>query len=108
MAEWCYGFDKLAEHVRQFPPEWAAPITGLPAEQIREAARLMGTIRPMFIRMGNGIGDQTNDGTATDLGDLSDRRHHRQPRRSRRAVRGRRLGGSRRWSPGSMSCCRPA
>ncbi len=65
VAEWCYGFDRLAEHVRGFPPEWAAPITGLAAERIREAARLMGATRPMCIRMGNGVGDQTNDGTAT-------------------------------------------
>jgi len=62
---WCHGFDKLAEHVREFSPEWAGPITGLAAESIREAARLMGTTRPMCIRMGNGVGDQTNDGTAT-------------------------------------------
>jgi anaerobic selenocysteine-containing dehydrogenase len=65
VADWCYGFDKLAEHVRRFPPEWAAPITGLPAERIRETARLIGATQPMFIRMGNGIGDQANDGTAT-------------------------------------------
>jgi anaerobic selenocysteine-containing dehydrogenase len=65
VAEWCHGFDKLAEHVREFSPEWAAPITGLPAERIREAAKLIGTTRPMCIRMGNGIGDQANDGTAT-------------------------------------------
>jgi thiosulfate reductase/polysulfide reductase chain A len=65
VAEWCHGFDKLADHVRRFPPEWAAPITGLPAERIREVARLIGTTHPMCIRMGNGIGDQTNDGTST-------------------------------------------
>jgi thiosulfate reductase/polysulfide reductase chain A len=65
VAEWCHGFDKLATHVRQFPPEWAAPITGLQPEQIREAARLIGTTHPTFIKMGNGIGDQTSDGTST-------------------------------------------
>ncbi len=65
VAEWCHGFDKLAEHVAARTPEWAAPITGLPAERIRETARLMGTTRPMFVRMGNGIGDQAGDGTAT-------------------------------------------
>jgi thiosulfate reductase / polysulfide reductase chain A len=65
VAQWCYGFDKLAEHVRRFTPEWASPITGLPADQIREVGRLIGTTRPTFIRMGNGIGDQSNDGTAT-------------------------------------------
>lgn len=65
VAEWCHGFERLAEHVSAFSPEWAAPITGLPAERIREAARLMGARHPMCIRMGNGVGDQTNDGTAT-------------------------------------------
>ena len=65
VAEWCHGFDGLADHVRGLTPEWAAPITGLPAGQIREAARLIGTTHPTFIRMGNGIGDQTNDGTST-------------------------------------------
>lgn len=59
---WCNGFDKLAEHVKQFTPEWAAPITGLPVEQIYQIARMMGTISPMGISYGNGIGDQANDG----------------------------------------------
>jgi thiosulfate reductase/polysulfide reductase chain A len=65
VGEWCHGFDKLAEHVRPLTPEWASPITGLPADQIREVARLIGTTHPTFIRIGNGVGDQTNDGTAT-------------------------------------------
>ncbi len=65
VSNWCYGFDKLAEHVRQYPPEWAAKITGLPVEKIRQVARLIGTIKPAFIKTGNGIGDQTTDGTAT-------------------------------------------
>ena len=65
VAEWCHGFDDLAGHVVGFTPEWAAPITGLTAEQIREAARLIGTTRHTFIRMGNGVGDQANDGTST-------------------------------------------
>jgi anaerobic selenocysteine-containing dehydrogenase len=65
VTEWCYGFDKLAEHVGAYSPEWAAPVTGLAPERIRETARLMGATRPMCIRMGNGVGDQANDGTAT-------------------------------------------
>jgi thiosulfate reductase/polysulfide reductase chain A len=65
VAEWCHGFDKLAEYVSRFPPEWASPITGVPVEQIREVARLIGTTHPTFTRIGNGVGDQTNDGTAT-------------------------------------------
>lgn len=65
VEEWCHGFDKLTEHARKFPPEWAARITGLPAERIRAAARLIGTTHPAFIRIGNGIGDQATDGTST-------------------------------------------
>jgi thiosulfate reductase / polysulfide reductase chain A len=61
---WCYGFDKLAEHVKQYPPAWAANITGIPAEKIAQAARMIGTIKPSFIKIGNGVGDQASDGTA--------------------------------------------
>lgn len=62
VANWCNGFDKLQEHVKEFTPAWAANITGLPESQITEVARLMGTTKPMGINMGNGIGDQANDG----------------------------------------------
>lgn len=65
VADWCYGFDKLAEHVRGFSPEWAGPITGIPATKIREVARMMATIKPMFLKTGNGICDQATDGTST-------------------------------------------
>lgn len=62
VENWTTGFDELAEHVKQFTPAWAAEITGLPEEQITEVARLMGTVKPMGINCGNGIGDQANDG----------------------------------------------
>ncbi len=62
--QWCYGFDKLADYLQPDTPAWAAKITGIPAEKIIQAARLIGTIKPCFIKIGNGIGDQTNDGTA--------------------------------------------
>lgn len=62
VENWTTGFDELAEHVTQFTPAWAAEITGLPEEQITEVARLMGTVKPMGINCGNGIGDQANDG----------------------------------------------
>ena len=41
---------------------WAAEITGVPQEQIEQIAEMMGTIKPMAINCGNGIGDQQNDG----------------------------------------------
>ncbi len=61
---WCYGFDKLAAHVQSNTAEWAENKTGIPANKIRLAARMLGTIKPCFIKIGNGVGDQTNDGTA--------------------------------------------
>jgi thiosulfate reductase / polysulfide reductase chain A len=65
VANWCYGFDKLAGHVRQYSPAWAGNITGIPADKITEAARMIGTIKPCFIKIGNGVGDQASDGTST-------------------------------------------
>lgn len=62
VANWTNGFDELAEHVKQYTPDWAAGITGLPVEQITEVGRLMGTVKPMGINCGNGIGDQSADG----------------------------------------------
>jgi thiosulfate reductase / polysulfide reductase chain A len=40
------GFDQLARHVREFTPEWAEPITEIPAAKIRETARAMGAGKP--------------------------------------------------------------
>ena len=62
VENWTNGFDELAEHVKQYTPAWAAEITGLPEEQIVEVGRLMGTVKPMGINCGNGIGDQSADG----------------------------------------------
>ena len=59
---WTVGFDKLAEHVKAYTPEMAAEISGVPAEQIREAARLFGTIRPASIYQGFNTLDQTTSG----------------------------------------------
>ncbi|MDQ3989595.1 MAG: molybdopterin-dependent oxidoreductase [Actinomycetota bacterium] len=37
------GYDELAKRVRDYPPERVAEICGVPAGQIREAARILGT-----------------------------------------------------------------
>ncbi|MBN2123446.1 MAG: molybdopterin-dependent oxidoreductase [Deltaproteobacteria bacterium] len=50
VAEWCEGFDRLHEHVQQYSPEWAARITGIPAEGIRDLARRYATTRRACIR----------------------------------------------------------
>ncbi|MCX6032648.1 MAG: molybdopterin-dependent oxidoreductase [Chloroflexi bacterium] len=49
VEKWTVGFDQLAAHVKAFTPEWAAPITDLPAEQIRESAREMGRCLPQSV-----------------------------------------------------------
>lgn len=38
---WCYGFDEYAERMRTMPPEKAEEITGVPADDIRAAARCL-------------------------------------------------------------------
>lgn len=40
------GFSELQEHVRNFTPEWAEPITEIPAQTIRDSARAIGQARP--------------------------------------------------------------
>jgi len=55
VEKWTYGFDKLADHVRKHTPEWAEPITGVPAKQIRDVARLYATTKPACIDHRNGF-----------------------------------------------------
>ncbi|MBP1627379.1 MAG: putative anaerobic dimethyl sulfoxide reductase, chain reductase precursor [Holophagaceae bacterium] len=55
VEKWCYGYEQLKSHVRQYPPEWAEPITGVSAQQIREVARLYATTPRASIDLGNGV-----------------------------------------------------
>lgn len=55
VAKWTYGFEQLEAHVQSHTPEWAEPITGVPAAQIREVARLYATTKPACIDHGNGF-----------------------------------------------------
>jgi anaerobic selenocysteine-containing dehydrogenase len=52
VAHHTVGFDLLAAHVRDLGPEWAAPITGVPAERIAALARHYATTRPAMILLG--------------------------------------------------------
>ncbi len=56
------GFDKLAQKAAQWPPERAAEVTGVPAQQIREFARLWHASRPAVLRVGYGLQRHTNGG----------------------------------------------
>jgi thiosulfate reductase/polysulfide reductase chain A len=44
--KWVYGFDKVAERAAKYPPEIAEKITWVPAEKIKEAARMYATLKP--------------------------------------------------------------
>lgn len=46
------GFDELAERARSRTPEWAAQITGVDAQTIRQLAREYATTQPAAIRIG--------------------------------------------------------
>ena len=54
------GFDALDQHVRSFTPDWAEPITRVPAEDIRIVARVYATTRPSCLQWGNGIDTSVN------------------------------------------------
>jgi anaerobic selenocysteine-containing dehydrogenase len=55
VEKYCYGFDKLRDHVQQYPPEWAERVTGVTSGQIREVARLYATTKKAAIDLGNGV-----------------------------------------------------
>jgi anaerobic selenocysteine-containing dehydrogenase len=58
--EWTVGFDKLKEHVKDYPVEKVEEITWVPKEEIVGAARLYASIRPASIQDGNAMDDDLN------------------------------------------------
>jgi anaerobic selenocysteine-containing dehydrogenase len=56
----CLGFEELRAHVADLTPEWAEPITQVPAEQIRGAARAFALTKPACVLWGNGIDMSVN------------------------------------------------
>ncbi len=53
------GFDRLREVVLQYPLERASEITGVPLEQLREVARILGTRKPASLCYTLGITEHT-------------------------------------------------
>ncbi|MCP4327380.1 MAG: molybdopterin oxidoreductase family protein [Alphaproteobacteria bacterium] len=60
MAEYTDAPDELERHVATRSPEWAADITGLDPETIREFAHLYGRTKRSFIRIGYGFSRSRN------------------------------------------------
>ncbi len=55
VREWTHGFEPLSERVKAYTPEWAEPITWVPAEKIRAAARLFAQTKPAMLEWGCAI-----------------------------------------------------
>jgi len=49
------GFDKVADHVRQWTPQRTAEVTGIPESSIRRAAEWWGTAKTSFLLHARGI-----------------------------------------------------
>jgi len=60
VEKWCYGFDQLAERVKDMPVEKAAEITGIDADLIREASRAYAKAKPAQIAWGLAIDQKAN------------------------------------------------
>ncbi len=64
------GFDELKEHLKDYMPEKIAPICGIPAETIREVARMYAKAKASIIFWGMGISQHVH-GTDSARGDLA-------------------------------------
>ncbi|MEF7614990.1 molybdopterin oxidoreductase family protein [Aquincola sp. MAHUQ-54] len=61
------GWDELRERALQWPPERAAPVCGVAAEDIRELARDYGSTQPAAIRLNYGMQRVRGGGNAVRL-----------------------------------------
>ncbi|MDD5435854.1 MAG: molybdopterin-dependent oxidoreductase, partial [Nitrospira sp.] len=59
--KWCYGFDHLAERVKEWTPERASDITWIPADKIEATAKMMGENRPCLLATSLGSGCMTTN-----------------------------------------------
>lgn len=60
VEKWLLGFDKIKKHVEPLMPQWAEKITSVPADRIRELARLYAKTKGAVIVDGNGMDMHTN------------------------------------------------
>lgn len=60
MAQFADDPAGLEAHLKTKTPEWASAITGLPVEEIETLARLVGTTKKTFFRLGYGFTRQRN------------------------------------------------
>ncbi len=58
--KWSLGFERLAKHTEDYPPEKVEEITWVPAEKIRKIARMYATTKPACISPRNALDHHTN------------------------------------------------
>lgn len=60
VEQWSAGFAELQEHLKNYPPRWAAEKTWIPETEIAEAARLYARARPACLQWGNALEHNIN------------------------------------------------
>ncbi len=60
VEEYTYGFEDLAQHIKQYSPEVVAEITWVSPDLIRKAARLYAAAKPAALQWGNAIEHSVN------------------------------------------------
>lgn len=55
VTKWCHGFDEVMERAKEYTPEKAAEISWVPADKIREAARMFAANKPAQSWSGMGL-----------------------------------------------------
>ena len=60
LAKYAAGVEELEAHLRSRDPAWAAAISGVPAQQIIDFARLYGRTKRSYIRVGYGFSRHRN------------------------------------------------
>jgi thiosulfate reductase/polysulfide reductase chain A len=60
VADWCHGFDKLEERVKEYPLNKVSEITWIPENKILEATRMYATIKPSTLYRRVAIEHNTN------------------------------------------------
>ena len=60
VEKWSIGFEKLEKHIEDYPPEKVEEIIWVPAEKIKEIARMYATTKPACISPRNALDQHTN------------------------------------------------
>lgn len=55
IEERCESFEEFKQTVMNYPPDKVSEITGVPVEQLHQAAEMMGTLKPMAVMWAMGI-----------------------------------------------------